>query len=293
MKKNLKIFILLCFLFFLFQTLNKTVVASENCTKFNGAYQDTDDFPPNQPICSNHGPFSAKQMRRYDKFYDAGYGGYVCRCSSGGQWDWVDFDSDITSVSVNGVTSGDVPVASGGNINLEVKIRNTGYSNSGSWYSGIKIKLEGGRTDSKNCRASGDYFGNTPDTCPDIPGAGCDWTEQNEDWQLNGAESVSGGETITITCSIPVSGLGWYPLTGSERIKFYIDESDTGQGSYTLAEKNPAEVRVKDSGLSVLSSTIQNTLILVIAIVIVFTVFKFFTRKKSNNTSSSTNKESF
>ncbi len=288
MKKNLKIFILLCFLFFLFQTLNKTVFASENCTKFNGVYQDTDDFPPTQPICSNHGPFSAKQMRRY--LDDGG----VCRCSTDGQWDWVDFDSDITSVSVNDVTSGDVPVTLGETINLEVKIRNTGYSNSGSWYSGILIKLEGGsRSYSKNCRASGDYFGNTPETCPDIPGAGCDWTEQNEDWQLNGAESVSGGETITITCSIPVSDLGWYPLTGSERIKFYINESDTGQGTYALSEKNPASVSVKDSGLSVLSSTIQNTLILVIAIVIVFTVFKFFTRKKSNNTSSSTNKESF
>jgi len=229
--------------------------SEEDCNNYDGGYLD-DTTSPLKCSGYNYASYtSANQMRDYTCSYVS--------CDSCG----VNFDSYITQVSVNGITSGDVTVSETDDIVVDVNIRNTGSSQQGWWYMGVEFWNVSNPSDPWGTRdfkgrinsyynAKYGTHGCDPNPDPTVEPGNCppgvDCSIISESVNTNGLLDV--GETITVRCKAPASFYGF--TDNNERIMFWIHERDLGQDTANngnagdnwwtdaLSIREPAEVRV-------------------------------------------------
>jgi len=164
---------------------------------------------------------------------------YSC---SGGSCDscQVTFDSYNSSVTIKGVSVGDVTLTNTENIEVDIDILNTGSLSQGWWYVGVEFwnvsdpndpwntRDEKGRINAYYNAWDPDTSGCDPDPDADVPSGNC---PSGVDCAIisdpNGNGNLDPGETIKVRCQAPAS---FYDSTiGNQRIMFWVHEKDLGQ----------------------------------------------------------------
>lgn len=184
--------------------------ADEECGwKNNG---NLGGFPDNaEPVWPSAGNMSANQIRSCEG------------CSYR-----VIYDSYLSEISVNGFVDNDASVKRDENIQVTVKVNNTGTDQQAWWFVGVefykvddytKVGSFGPRIDLSRIDAW--YNGKDKTSGCSIDNCGCSYSDPNNNGILDP------DEIITVTCWAPSSH--WQTTSGNERIMFWVHERDLGQ----------------------------------------------------------------